>query len=143
MHDDVPEAVVRAAEARAQGLSWPAAAEQAGWELHGLRCWIRRYAAQWARVYGRARREAHDAAGDEAVTMLRRRLRDGDAKTVLAAATALIARFAAGKSKPRAAKGPDPDAAMDEWLRGLSEPQVGQLIRQLDPAAADGDKPDP
>lgn len=80
MLDEVPNAILRAADARAQRLSW-AAAEQAGWQLPGLRAWIRRNRSLWHRVLGQARSEIHDATCDEAVTMLRRQLRASEPET--------------------------------------------------------------
>jgi hypothetical protein len=132
MHNDVPQAVIRAAEARAQGSSWPVAAEKSGWELPGLRAWIDRHQQQWAREYGRARREAHDTAGDEAVTVLRRKLRDEESKTVLAAATALAGRFAAKKGKPRAAPARNETDGMDDWLATLSDDQLGRITAHME-----------
>jgi hypothetical protein len=133
MHD-LPTAILRAADARAQGLSWAAAANEAGWNLPGLRSWIRAHRSLWARELGRARRETHDAACDEAVTMLRRQLRAQTEKTILTAATALAARLAPNKSKPANPKPAEMDPAQESALANHLE----QLLEAMGP-----DDPDP
>lgn len=132
MLDDVPNAILRAAEARSQGLSWPAAAEQAGWQLPGLRACIRRNRKSWHRVLGQARCEIHDAACDEAVTMLRRQMRTEDPETAISAATALTARL--GKPKPKskpADKNKDPEQERNEWLHSLSQQNLAMLCASM------------
>lgn len=136
MNDEVPNAIFRAAEARAQGHSWPAAAEQSGWELAGLRAWIRRNRSLWHRVLGQARSETHDAACDEAVTALRVQMRAKQPETVISAATALTARLAKPKSKPAVAakKETDPTKQLDDWVESLPDKQlekVGHYFEQL------------
>ncbi len=86
MNDDIPLPVMRAAEARANGLSMTAAATTGGWTIDGLRRWINRHSAVWYRVLKRARCDARDAACDEAVAYLRKHLRADEDKTSLQAA---------------------------------------------------------
>jgi hypothetical protein len=132
MNDAVPNAILRAAEARAQGLSWSAAAEQAGWQLPGLRAWIRRNRKSWHRVLGQARSEIHDAACDEAVTMLRRQLRASEPETAIAAATALTARLGKPKPKPKPAdQNRDEEQERNEWLNSLSQQNLAALCASM------------
>src|SRR5262249_18477181 len=92
----------------------------------GLRGWVRDHPGPWARALGRARREARDAACDEAVAMLRRQLRSEEDKTVFRAAAALAARFGAARGRGRAAKADGPVDVM-EWYDALPEGERRQL----------------
>jgi len=97
MSRKIPIAVIKAAEARAQGNSWEATAAASGWPLDQLRLWIRKRTRQWDQAIGRARREARDSACDEAVATLRVQLRDKKTKTKCEAANVVARHFAKGK----------------------------------------------
>ena len=86
MPHDIPSAIARAAEVRAHGGSWPAAAQAAGWTAAGIQRWIRGHRQLWACEVGRARRDSRDEACDESVVALRKKLRAKTDKTVLEAA---------------------------------------------------------
>ena len=98
--NNIPIAIMRAAEARANGLSYAAAAKAATWSLEDLHRWIRKHEWEWYRVLHRARRDARDLACDEAVALLRQQLRDDEKKTIFNAADALAKRFATPKGRP-------------------------------------------
>ncbi len=124
--ESMPKSVIRAAEARAQGWSWTTAAKEAGWTLHGLRQWIRQHESSWFRELYRARREAHAAACDEAIAILRQQLRSTEDKTTFQAASTLATKLPTRKPKPPAPNMSAEDAQMlDEYktlLTDLSEP---------------------
>jgi hypothetical protein len=128
MNDDIPLPVIRAAEARALGSSLSAAAAEAGWALSGLRRWINRHPAVWYRALARARRDARDAACDEAVAFLRKHLRADEDKTSLQAAGSLTSRFAGTKDKPRATL---PKDDLDQLRQLMAEVPAG-VTTQLD-----------
>lgn len=128
MCDDVPEPVLRAAEVRAHGGSWQLAADEAQWSLAGLRTWIRRHQALWARELGRARREARNAACDEAVATLRKHLRTREAKASLGAASTLTARFAG----PDVKKSGESSANSMLEIQRLSDEELAALVWRLE-----------
>jgi hypothetical protein len=149
MPHSTPNAIARAAEIRAHGGSWPAAAETARWTEYGLRRWIRSHPALWAREVGRARRESRDEACDESVAVLRRKLRDDADKTALDAAKILGGQFAP-KKKPRPAPPPDLPGQFLDLLSTLPEEKPARVDRHIQasedqtrpPARRDGRRPD-
>jgi hypothetical protein len=133
MPHDVPNAIVRAAEARAQGGNWKTAAEAAGWTLYGLRRWIRSHPRLWACELGRAWRASRDEACFESVALLRRKLRDEESKTVLEAAKIIGGQFAA-KAKPRPAPPPDLPGQFLDLLSALPENEPARVDHHIQAA---------
>ena len=126
MRDFVPPEIFRAAEARAMGASWEAAAMRAGWEMAGLRAWIRRHLPLWYRALARARRDQQTAACDEAVAVLRKHLRNDEAKSCLRAAESLTATFS--PMKPARRK-PVPIDDNEQFMRMLEAVPEGVTTR--------------
>ncbi len=120
----IPIPIILAAQARASGLSFKAAADAAGWPLDDLHCWIRKNAKQWYRALHQSRRDTRDSACDEAVAMMRQQLRDAEKKTIFNAADALAKRFAAPKVRPHAPRPPrssEPPEQFRDWLAAVPE----------------------
>ncbi|MFL5327339.1 MAG: hypothetical protein ACJ8C4_00355 [Gemmataceae bacterium] len=106
------------------GASWSAASAEAGWSVAGLKKWIRDHPQIWARELGRFRRENQEAAGDEAVAVLRKQLRATEAKTVLQAAVVLAGRFAPRRGPVRKADAKDSSNMEelledDKWIKAI------------------------
>jgi len=132
MTHSVPKPVTLAAEARARGASWPAAAEEAKWELAGLRLWVRDHPREWARTLGRARRDNRDAACDEAVAVLRRQLRSDTDKTAFQAAAALAGRFGQARRRAAPADKAEADDPVQAYYDGLTDDERQDLAAALD-----------
>lgn len=132
MPKSVPNAVIKFAEARAAGLSWSAAAREAGWSLDGLHRWIRRNQVAWYRELFRARRDARDSACDEAVAMLRVQLRNEEAKTKLAAASAVAKHFANSKPAMRSANNSNATSDIDRLVCNMTDSELTKLDQELD-----------
>ena len=132
MNDYLPIPVIQAAEARALGGSWSAAAEAAGWSVDGLRKWILARQRVWCREVGRARREARDSACDEAVAMLRKQLRAKEAKTILLAASAIARQFAPPRGRSPSAKAKNDSAGLlDVWTEAELK-EFERNMREMD-----------
>jgi hypothetical protein len=136
---NVPNAVIRAAEARATGWSWPAAAKEAGWTLTGLRRWIRDHEKLWYRELYRARREARDIACDEAVAVLRKQLRAEEDKTTFQAAATLATKVGSRAGQRRAAKAGAAPTTMTELLDAMTEDEWAAFEPHVD-AAEEADR---
>jgi hypothetical protein len=132
MMSDVPNAIARAAEARALGGSWVTAAAAARWTLAGVRRWIRDNESSWFRELYRARREAHDAARDEAVAVLRQQLRADEAKTTLQAAAALATKLPTRKTVERDQETDGDKYPAAKVLRSMSDEELERLLNPTD-----------
>ncbi len=116
----IPAWVVRAAEMRAQGGSINAAADAAGKTANRLLHWIRGHKPQWFAALQSARRETRDAACDEAIAMLRKQLRDKEAKSIYQAAASLSKTFKSNQVKQPGAARPSPDDdPLREWMNAV------------------------
>lgn len=120
MQNFVPTWVLRAADVRAQGASLDAAAEAAGKTTNQLLKWIRWHKRQWFAALQSARRETRDAACDEAIAMLRKQLRDKEAKSIYQAAASLSKTFKSNQVKQPGAARPSPDDdPLREWMNAV------------------------
>src|SRR5262245_58977171 len=144
MSKSIPNAVIKFAEARAQGSSWQAATRESGWSLKGLQRWIRKHPAAWYRELFRARRDARDSACDEAVAMLRVQLRDEEAKTKFEAANAVAKHFATGKVRrpcqsarkhtARSAKSDETSSESGVIQFSITEAELAELEQEIEAA---------
>lgn len=131
-----------AAELRARGSSWDAAARELERNEKTLRDWAKKFPRQWAAALRRFERQFVREAAAESVLTLRKQLRSEDEKVVRDAAAALI-RYATVRSKsvpkkPRSASAPSPEiAAVAEFVGGLDDEEVATLLRELRSAPAD------
>src|SRR5262245_60114715 len=132
MSRKTPIAVIKAAEARALGNSWEAAASASGWPLDQLRRWIRKRHSQWDRVLFRARRDARDSACDEAVPPLRVHLRDKKSKPKIDAATAVANHFSLPESKRRPAKSQKASSESDKIHVTSTESELTELEKEIE-----------
>lgn len=94
----LPPGVIAAVQLRAQGYAWEACASAAGWTVAELHTWVHHHQRLWYRELFRARRDIRDGACDEAVSMLRTKLRKGDDDLVLRAANSLASNFSGKRS---------------------------------------------
>ncbi|MBL8866062.1 MAG: hypothetical protein JNK93_10935 [Planctomycetia bacterium] len=136
----------RAAEHRARGLSWDAAARELGRNEKTLREWAKKFPREWAAALRRHESTIAREATAESVHALRKQLRSEDEKIGRAAAASLI-QYALTKSRKSpsrkgrpAALAPD-TAALAEFVEGLTDAEAETLLRELraaPPAAGTG-----
>lgn len=105
---DVADLLARAAEARAGGVSWDAAARRVGLSEKELRRLARDHRATYRRAVTAARRDAVEDSFFEAVLSARRLLRSDDDKVAGQAATSLFRMFVSlHRHRTRPAAAPD------------------------------------
>lgn len=117
--------VERAAELRAQGLSWDQVAQKLGRRVRTVHDWRYRYRAFWDQAIALARQEiAHDC-GDEALAVVRQLTRSKDENISRAAANRLL------EFRPET----DTSAVLSpeflrfiQFLEGLSDDQLDSLL---------------
>ncbi len=139
----------RAAEHRARGLSWDAAARELGRNEKTLREWARKFPREWAAALRKCEAAVAREATAESVHALRTQLRSEDEKVGRAAAASLIQyaltktrKSASRKGRRAAALAPDV-AALAEFVGGLTDAEAETLLRELrEPAPAAGTGPD-
>lgn len=118
----IPDAIRRAAVARASGNSWSATASGVGVPLAELEEWVARHPRAWRRLLARERQSTRDAAHDEALAVLRTHLRDKDLRTQFNAAKHLTSMT------PDRSRGADESSALavghlsDDELKRISQP---------------------
>lgn len=126
----IPLAIVRAAEVRAHGGSWAAAAESGGWTARGLHRWVRLHVELWAREVGRARRFSRDEACDESVAVLRSNLRGKDRKLALESTKVIGSKFQP-RLRPKPPPPKDLPAHFLDLLAEVPEERATRVDRHL------------
>jgi hypothetical protein len=109
----------RAAELRATGKTWPAAAAELGWEHEELRKVVAEHGRLYERLASRARAEFRLDASSEAVAALRTLARSSDPDQCRHAATAIL-RFEAARLRSGAA---DAGEQLDRLTRPRRRPR--------------------
>ena len=127
----------KAAEARAGGASWEAAAALVGRKADTVRRWPAVYPERWARAVQAAERQLLADATAESVHTLRRQLRSDDEKASRDAAQKLIQfRVAVGKTAkpkptPADAKPTSDIRRAAAYLETLTHDQLARLFDDL------------
>lgn len=137
----LPAPFAAAAELRARGSSWEAAAKELGKNEKTLREWAKKFPREWAALLRKFEAQIAKEATAESVLTLRKQLRSEDEKVGREAAATLI-KYAATRRKPAAKKPRDakvaPEvAAIAEFVGGLTDDEVAALLRELETAPAD------
>src|SRR4029077_20945559 len=106
-----------AAEMRSGGASWDAVAEKVKRRPKTCQRWPARFRPQWEPLYRDAQARRYDEAGNEALFLLRKHMRDLDAKTSLRSIELMLrsGRSACPPPPPEAAGADSPE--YQEWLR--------------------------
>lgn len=137
----IPTQFPAAAELRARGSSWEAAAKELGKNEKTLREWSKKFSREWAAALRKFEAQIAKEATAESVLTLRKQLRSEDEKVAREAAAAII-KYAATRRKPAAKKARDPKvapeiAAIAEFVGGLTDEEVAALLCELESAPAD------
>src|SRR5262245_17346401 len=130
-----------AAELRSGGASWEAVAARVSRRPATCRQWPGRFRADWEPLYREAQGRRYEEAGNEALALLRRHMRDTEAQTSLRAVE-LMLRY--GRHAAPAPTAAEPSAQDREWAaigaeleRSRRKFDADRAARGLPPATED------
>jgi hypothetical protein len=124
-----------AALARAQGLSWAAAAGRVKLKPETVQNWPEAYPNDWERIYARAVCDVRADATAETIACLRQQLRSDDPKVVLGAGQQLLRGVPATATLPDANLPDDDLLRLAHYARSLSDADLARAITDADAAA--------
>lgn len=132
----IPPQLEAAAERRARGMSWEAAAKELGRNEKTLRDWAKKFPEAWRAALARCEVQIASEAKAESVLTLRKQLRSDDEKIARDAAAELIRyattkRRTASRKSGRSRQFTSEIAAIAEFVGGLTDEETTALLREL------------
>lgn len=133
MGSELMELLTLAAEMRAEGAGWDAIATKVRRSTDTVRRWPQRYPREWQRLFREAEERLVADASAESVLVLRKLLRDQDARVQRDVARVLVgARTARRRQERKAATEPrDERERIAAFLAERDETELQRLLDEL------------